>query len=182
MHARLRELEKQYYDLAQELFKERAKFEPELVEDYSLVSAEGLVALSELFGDKTELIVSHNMGDFCSYCTMWADCLEGSKKHLETRCSLVMVTSDPPDVFCRNAAERGWTYRILQDQSKDFTTAMGFYREGDGWGPGVSTFRRNPDGSIVRTGWAFYGPGDAFCPPWHYFSLLGIGEEDWSPQ
>lgn len=182
MNARLRELEKQFYDLAQELFAERAKSEPEAVLDYSLLSPEGAISLSELFGDKTELIVSHNMGEFCSYCTMWADCLEGSRKHLETRCALVMVTSDPPEVFQRNAAERGWTYRILQDESKEFTAAMGFWNEEHGWGPGVSTFRKNPDGTIVRTGWTEYGPGDAFCPPWHYFSLPGITEDDWSPK
>lgn len=182
MHQRLRELEKQFYDLAQELFAERAKFVPEPVRDYTLIGLDGPVTLGELFGDKSELIVSHNMGEFCSYCTMWADCLEGSKKHIETRCALVMVTSDPPEIFQRNAAERGLTYRILQDESKEFTAAMGFWREEDGWGPGVSTFRRLPDGTIVRTGWSFYGPGDAFCPPWHYFSLLGIGEDDWTPK
>lgn len=182
MNERIRELESKMYAMAQELFAERAKAEPEQVEDYSFVSADGPITLSALFADKSELVISHNMGEFCSYCTMWADCLEGSKMHLETRCSLAMVTSDPPEVYIRNATERGWTYTIVCDETKQFTQVMGFWSEEHGWGPGVSTFRKSADGKIVRTGWTEYGPGDAFCPPWHYFSLLGITEDDWTPK
>lgn len=181
MNKRIQEIEQQIEALVQELFAERAKAEPEPVCDFSFISKDGPVTLSELFGDKTELIVSHNMGDFCSYCTLWADCLEGSRKRLETRCALVMVTSDPPEVFVKNAQARGWTFNIVCDDSREFTQRMGFWDEQDGWGPGTSTFRKNPDGSILRTGWTTYGPGDAFCPPWHYFSLLGIFEDDWNP-
>src|SRR4051812_42025789 len=39
------------------------------------------VTLNELFGDKKELIVIHNMGKRCSYCTMWADGFSGMTKH-----------------------------------------------------------------------------------------------------
>lgn len=181
MNERIQELEQRMYKLAQELFAERAKAEPEPVSDYSFASTNGSVTLSELFGDKTELIISHNMGSFCSYCTMWADCLEGSKKIIETRCALVMVTSDQPAVFAPIAEKRGWTFTIVCDEDKQFTETMGFWTKEHGWGPGASTFRKNEDGSIVRTGWTMYGPGDAFCPPWHYFSLLGISEDHWSP-
>jgi hypothetical protein len=93
---------------------------------------------------------------------------------------------DPPaiNVDGRDPAvgvARGWTYPMATDATKEFTSAMGFWNEKEGWWPGCSTFRRNADGSIVRTGRAIFGPGDAFCPPWHFFSLLGIQEGDWEP-
>ena len=48
--------------------------EPELVGDYSFVAKTGeSVSLLELFGDKDELIVIHNMGKSCSHCSLWAD-------------------------------------------------------------------------------------------------------------
>jgi hypothetical protein len=38
--------------------------------------------------------------------------------------------------------------------------------------PGVSTLRKNADGSIERIGVSMFGPGDNFCSVWHFFGLL----------
>ena len=38
--------------------------------------------------------------------------------------------------------------------------------------PGVSTLRKNDDGSIERIGVSMFGPGDNFCSVWHFFGLL----------
>lgn len=182
MSDRIQELEKQIYDLNQELFRARAEGTPETVSpEFAFETAAGTVRLADLFGNKNELVLIHNMGKSCSYCTMWADVLEGSKKHLETRCALVLVSPDSPEDQRKLAAARGWTYRTVTDATKDFTSAMGFWTEENGWWPGASTFRKNADGSIVRTGKTIFGPGDAFCPPWHFFSMLGIDEEQWTP-
>lgn len=181
MNDQIKELEKKIEELTNELFAARAAAEPEAVGEFTFRTAEGEETLADLFGDKTELVLVHNMGKSCSYCTMWADCLEGSKGHIESRCALVMVTPDDPETQAKMAKAREWTYRLVTDETKDFTSAMGFWNETEGWWPAVSTFRKNPDGSIVRTGRAIYGPGDAFCPPWHFFSLLGIQDGDWAP-
>ena len=45
--------------------------------------------LSSLFGDRGGLIVVHNMGRDCSYCTMWADGFTGLLPHLESRAAFV---------------------------------------------------------------------------------------------
>jgi hypothetical protein len=51
----------------------------------------------------------------------------------------------------------------------------------DYW-PGISAFHREPDGTIVRTGKDFFGPGDDYCPPWRMFDLLHGGSGNWEPK
>ena len=42
--------------------------------DYDLVDSENQkIKLSQLFGTKKDLILVHNMGKSCPYCTMWAE-------------------------------------------------------------------------------------------------------------
>jgi hypothetical protein len=70
---------------------------------------------------------------------------------------------------------------MVSDRGGDFTSDMGFKTEKDGYWPGVSAFHKNEDGTIDRTGKAVFGPGDDFCPPWHFFDLLQGGAGDWEP-
>jgi predicted dithiol-disulfide oxidoreductase (DUF899 family) len=58
----------------------------------------GSVQLSDLFGEHEDLIVIHNMGVSCPYCTLWADGFNGLIRHLEDRAAFVMVSPDPPDI------------------------------------------------------------------------------------
>ncbi len=56
----------------QRLVEARKRRPKEPVNDYTLQDSEGKnVTLSELFGDKEDLILVHNMGTGCSSCTMW---------------------------------------------------------------------------------------------------------------
>ncbi|HJT09252.1 MAG TPA: DUF899 family protein, partial [Candidatus Nitrosotalea sp.] len=58
----------------------------EQVNDYELLDSENRkVNLSKLFGKKKDLIIVHNMGKTCPYCTMWADGFNGLLPHLEDR-------------------------------------------------------------------------------------------------
>jgi predicted dithiol-disulfide oxidoreductase (DUF899 family) len=175
-------LEKQIDELNEELFKLRAAAPAQPVEDFTFQSESGPVKLSELFGDKNELILIHNMGRGCDYCTMWADGFESMRRHLESRAAFVLVSPQTPDKQAEVRAERGWTYRMVQDADKEFTKAMGFLTDKEGWWPGTSVFVKNADGTISRTGKAIFGPGDAFCAPWHFFSLLPGGAGDWEPK
>ena len=64
----------------------RKKLDNKLVPDYTLKDPDGHpVNLHSLFGTKDDLIIIHNMGKSCPYCTLWADGLIGFKKHLENR-------------------------------------------------------------------------------------------------
>ncbi|MCY3748055.1 MAG: DUF899 family protein, partial [Chloroflexi bacterium] len=56
---------------AQQRLKEvRRRVPSEPVQDYRLRGPDGPVRLSELFGAKSDLILIHNMGTGCPYCTM----------------------------------------------------------------------------------------------------------------
>lgn len=181
MDARIRELQEKLDELTEELWELRKSTQPEPVDDHELMSQDGPVRLSTLFGDAKELLVIHNMGESCSYCTLWADSLASSVRPIETRCPLVLVSPDAPQRQAEIKAERGWPYQMVSDQSRAFSTALGFYREEQGWWPGVSAFTRNEEGKILRTNWTHFGPGDSFAAVFHFFSLLPGGVGDWEP-
>jgi predicted dithiol-disulfide oxidoreductase (DUF899 family) len=74
----IEEKEKELIRVKEELAALRKQLPSFTVKDYLLATTEGTnVALSELFGDKKELVVIHNMGKSCPYCTLWADGLNG---------------------------------------------------------------------------------------------------------
>ena len=157
--------------------------EPEPVEDHTLRTPDGdEVRLSELFGGKRDLIVAHNMGKGCVYCTLWADGFRGYTEHLEDRAGFVLCSHDEPETLRAFAAERGWNFRCVSGAGSGFTGAMGFLGPSGGPEPGVSAFHKLSDGSIVRTGSAPFGPGDDFCPVWPFFDLLKGGADGWEPR
>jgi predicted dithiol-disulfide oxidoreductase (DUF899 family) len=160
----------------------RSSAEPQSVSDYALADRDGKdVMLSELFGDKSDLIVVHNMGQGCRYCTLWADGFNGVYKHLEDRAGFVVVSADPPEKMRNFAESRNWHFRIVSNNDSPFTRDMGYEVDGKPQ-PGVSTFRRDSDGSIARIANAPFGPGDEFCAVWHLFDMLADGPDGWEPQ
>ena len=157
-----------------------------LTSDYVLYDWENTpIPLSQLFGEKEDLIVIHNMGKSCVYCTLWADEINGIRQHLEDRAALVVVSPNPPEVQRAFADSRGWKFRMLSDRDMDFSFDMGFAREKDGkrWAqPGFSTFHRAEDGTITRVGYDEFGPGDMYSSVWHFLELLKDGAKDWEPE
>jgi predicted dithiol-disulfide oxidoreductase (DUF899 family) len=164
------------------LLKEKAQGP---VDDYLLQGPQGPVRLSELFGERDELIVSFNMGKHCAYCTLWADSANGVLRHLQQMAPFVVVSPDPPEVQAAFAAERGWHFPMVSHTGSTFARDMGFAAPSEDGGtslwPGVSTFRR-VDGRIERVGMAFYGPGDPYCSVYHFFALLSSEGEGFVPQ
>ena len=161
----------------------RREAEPEAFEDFYFRDRDGgTVRLSELFGDAPDLILVHNMGTSCPYCTMWADGLNGLRGHLENRAAFAVVS---PDTFEKQRAfadGRGWNFRMFSAAECDFTKAAGFEADDGSPMPGVSTFRKKDDGRIERVGRAWFGPGDDFCATWHLFDLLADGTAGWQPK
>lgn len=143
------------------------------------------VALNDLFGDKDDLIVVHNMGKRCVYCTLWADGINGFHHHIEDRAAFVVVSPDSPETQQDFANSRGWKFKMLSDKDHSFSMDMGFGKEKDGKYyalPGYSTFHREKDGTIKRIGYDEFGPGDLYAPIWHMFDLLPDGADNWEPQ
>ena len=174
LEAELLEKQKRLSDL-------RGKLPPEEIPNYVLKGSNGKkVKLSEMFDDKEDLIVIHNMGKSCSYCTLWADGFNGVLQHLESRAAFVVVSPDPPEVQAAFAQNRGWQFKMYSSEGSTFTEDMGFKR-GNGWLPGVSTFYKKTDDKIFHISKANFGPGDSFCASWHLFDLLANGVNDWQP-
>lgn len=151
------------------------------VSDYAFQSATGEVRLSELFGEHTDLMVVHNMGRSCDYCSLWADGFSGLTNQLESRTAFVLVSPDPLPLLSETARLRGWTFKVVSSQGTSFFKDMGFEdAEGNPW-PGVSTFSRESDGTVRRVASAPFGPGDDYCAIWHLFDLLDSGVNGWEP-
>jgi len=153
----------------------------EHVADYTLAGPRGPVKLSALFGPKRDLIVVHNMGRSCRYCTMWADGFNGLLPHLADRAAFAVVSPDPVAVQRKFAASRGWKFPLYSGKDSAFIHDMGFLPAPDQPQPGVSTFCRMR-GKIYRVASAPFGPFDAFCATWPLFALLADGVADWEPR
>ena len=155
----------------------------EKFEDHVLTSYEvGEVRLSELFGKKRDLLIVHNMGENCPYCTMWADGLDGVLDHLLSRTGFAVVSPDPPDAQAEFLRKRQWRFRLLSNHGGEFTKAAGFETDDGSPMPGVSAFRMTEEGDIFRVGRSFFGPHDDFCAVWHLFDLLQDGAAGWQPK
>jgi predicted dithiol-disulfide oxidoreductase (DUF899 family) len=180
----LEQVEKQIMDLKKRATELRRSLPPLPVQDYEFRDRDDRpVRLSQLFGDRTDLLVVHNMGRGCRYCTLWADGFIGLNAHINSRCPIVISTPDEPAVMSAFAASRNWPFRMVSIRGTTFASDMGF-GPGDGkvW-PGVSAFHRQPDGTIVRTARSpLWGPGDDYSPAFHLLDLLKDGPNGWEPQ
>jgi predicted dithiol-disulfide oxidoreductase (DUF899 family) len=151
--------------------------------DYAFTTWDGgEVRLSELFGDRDDLVLVHNMGAACTYCTMWADGFNGLVPHLESRAAFVVVSPDPPAAQREFAQGRGWRFRMVSAHDSPFVRDAGFQEDDGGFLPGFSTFHRGADGKLYRVAHREFGPGDDFCATWHFFDLLEGGVKGWEPE
>jgi predicted dithiol-disulfide oxidoreductase (DUF899 family) len=155
-----------------------AAVEPQQVQDYEFTGSDGPRRLSELFGDHEDLIVIHNMGVSCAYCTLWADGYNGIHQHVITRAAFAVVSPDRPAVQREFAENRGWKFPMLSHAGSSFAADMGYVSASGGWMPGVSVFRRQGD-AIMRVSDTGFSPGDDFCTLWHFFDLLPGGVGEW---
>ena len=161
----------------------RKQLIPEEIEDYDFINADGnIVRLSDLFGDKNDLIVIHNMGRKCPYCTLWADGFNGIYQHLENRAAFVVISHDSPETMKVFAESRNWKFRILSNDGGPFTRDMGYEDESGSPQPGISTFHRNENGMVHRISHTSFGPGDDFCAVWHILDMLKDSAAGWAPK
>lgn len=182
-HAEIARLRRAVMEAQRALAEAQRKLAPEPMKDAALRDDEGReVRLSSLFGAGRDLLVIHNMGRSCVYCTMWADALASSHAHVLSRTALVLVSPDEPAVMREFAASRQWPFRMISMRGTSFARDMGYENEQGQVLPGVSALYRGDDGAIVRTARAEFGPGDVFCPAWHLFDLLKDGRGAWEPR
>lgn len=181
LEQRLADKEKQFNTLQQEMNALRREVAAMPVQDYPLQDFEGnTVMLSDAFGEHERMLLIHNMGFACSYCTLWAEGFNGFWKHVETEqyatpTKFLLVSNDRPDQQKAGATMRGWTMPMLSARGTDLFADLGFAKQENGewnWWPGVSALKKNADGSLERTGMAVFGPGDEFCAFWPFQELF----------
>lgn len=181
---------RQIEELQQELIEKRKALrelrrstmsEP-IAKEYRFAGTDGATAtLAELFDHRQELFLIHNMGTGCRYCTLWADGFNGMLPHLENRAAFVVVSPDPPEKQQAFALSRGWRFRMWSTGDEFLVDMKMADEKGAPW-PGISVFKRQESGLVVRTGYDYFGPGDDYCPIWHIMDLLPEGAGDWRPR
>jgi len=176
------ELEKQIQDSQEKLYALHRERESQNVNNYSFSSREGKISLTDLFGPHQELILIHNMGTTCPYCTLWADGINGMIKHFESRAALVVCSDDSVETQSQFAVSRGWKFKMISAADSTFTKDMNFIHSKGYHTPGVSIFKKDLAVKLTRTTRAGFGPGDAFCSLWSFFELLPKGYNGWKPK
>ncbi len=151
------------------------------VEDYELKDHWGkTVLLSEAFGKHDKLVLVHNMGNHCNYCTLWAEGFKGIWRHLGSgeygnSTAFLLVNNDNPETQRNVAAKHGWDFPMLSAKGTTLFADLGFQTDEDGksyYNPGVSTLMKDESGRIHRNAKESFGPGDMFCSVFHFFDLF----------
>lgn len=169
---RIYALEGRIFELEEELSELRAKLSGEEVADVALTNWDGAsVRLSALFGDQNRMLLIHNMGFDCPYCTMWADGFNAVYDHVAAKAAFVLSSPDPIDRQMRQATARGWRFPMVSTKGSTLAKDLGFERDGKPL-PGVSALIKRADGVLTRYNMASFGPGDRFCPVWNLLDLL----------
>lgn len=173
-------LEREIMEKALKLAELRRAESAPNIDDYEFQTLAGKTRLSELFGGREKLLVIHNMGQGCRYCTLWADGLNGVLDHLEDAMAVVLVSKNSPDEQRRMALDRGWRFRMASHGGGKYMTEQ-CGMAGHANMPGAA-FYELADGKITRRGRTYFGPGDLYSPVWHLLALGGVGAADWTPQ
>lgn len=153
------------------------------VEDYGLTGMDGQpVKLSQLFGDSRELLVIHNMGPRCAYCTLWADGFNGFLPQLESRVPVVLASPAGAEAQRKFGESRGWRFRMVSTMGSRFTRHLGFEDANGNLRAGVSVLVRTEDGGIARRAFDGFAPGDPYCGLYALLDLLPEGAGEWEPR
>jgi predicted dithiol-disulfide oxidoreductase (DUF899 family) len=159
------------------------------------------VKLSELFGDKSSLVVYSMMfprdpddtrpgassgataelpllDSPCPSCTALLDQLDGSARHVAPLLSFVVVGRAPFERLQTFAKERGWrNLRFVSAAANDFTRDYHGQNEGGANRPMLNVFTKNA--GQIRHFWGsemLYAPGDPGQDPRH----VGTLEPSWN--
>lgn len=178
-------LQKEIFEKQKELALLIKSQEPERIQNYAFKNLYGeTIHLLDLFADRDELILIHNMGKSCVYCTMWADTLSGSFSVIKDRVPIVLTSPDDVPTLKEFSAARNWQMPCISYNGTDFSVDLGFAKDIEGrrwYEPGFSVLQLK-DGQIYRTAKDGFGPGDFYCAPWHLFALLPHGVAGWQPK
>lgn len=150
---------------------------------YTFEGPDGQVTLSDLFGDKSQLIVQHFMFDpewdeGCKSCSFMADHMDPSVVHLAHRdTAFAAVSKAPLEKLVAYRKRMQWSFNWVSSYNSDFNrdfhvsftdeelenkTCQYNYREDVSFpsreAPGISVFARDDSGNLYHT-YSVYGRG-----------------------
>jgi predicted dithiol-disulfide oxidoreductase (DUF899 family) len=178
--AEIEKLSVQIFELTTKLHELQKTNGGSTIPNYPFETQHGRTSLLDLFGDQDTLMLIHNMGQGCRWCTVWADGFNGFLPHLESAMSVVLVSKDAPDVQRRFANSRGWRFRLASHGGGDYIQEQST-EAGVNNMPGVVVYQCSGE-TITRKNSAVFGPGDLYCSLWHLLALTGLGEGEFTPQ
>ena len=176
----IQQLSMQIYELTQQLHELQRAHTGDEVPNYEFATQQGTATLLDLFAGRDRLLVIHNMGQACRYCTLWGDGFNGQLGHLENVMSVVLVSKNTPEEQRRFANERGWRFRLASHGGGDYIKEQ-TVMEGQENMPGAVVYERQGD-VIRRKNAVIFGYGDMFCSAWNLLALAGVSPDDWHPQ
>ena len=180
MTSEINKIEGQLFELTNQLAKLRAANPGTEVNNYVFETLGGQITLLELFADQDKLLLIHNMGQGCRYCTLWADGLNGFVPHLESAMALALVSRDTPELQRRFANSRGWRFQLASHGGGKYIQEQ-TVMEGAANEPGAVVYERRGD-RIFRKNSCIFGPGDLYCSIWPLLGMAGLSDGDWTPQ
>ncbi len=173
-------LEQQIFELTTELNVLRKLNAGDEVRNYAFATINGKTDLLSMFGDKERMLLIHNMGQGCRYCTLWADGFNGFLQHRESAMSVVLVSKDPPELQRQFANSRDWRFRLASHGGGDYIREQTVMDGAENM-PGAVVYELDGD-KITRKNSCVFGPGDMYCSAWSLMGLAGLGDGDWTPQ
>lgn len=174
-----------------------------LDENYVFETETGEVSFSELFGDKSQLIVYHFMfgpewAEGCKSCSFWADSFNGLEPHLNGRdIAFVAVSRAPVSSLMPFKKRMGWSFNWVSSHSNSFNADfhVSFSSDHNSENPatynfqemssfpmeeahGTSVFAKDEDGNIYHT-YSTYGRGlDATNAAYSYIDMVPKGRDE----
>lgn len=171
-------------------------------EEYLFNSPEGKQTLSDLFDDRSQLIIYHFMygpdwEEGCPSCSFWADNFNGIDIHLKHRdISLVAVSRAGLDTLEAYKKRMGWEFKWVSSYGSDFN--LDYYvsftpdemDQGEMFynfsttnfpseeAPGISVFCKDENGQVFHT-YSCYARGlDMLNGAYHYMDLAPKGRDE----
>jgi peroxiredoxin len=176
--AQIEELNRQLQETEQRLTELKRQWGAADVQDFVLQGPDGPVRLSEAFAGHEYMVLIHNMGRNCPYCTLWADGFSSLARFIEegvpggsTRAAFVVISPDTPGAQQEFAQSRGWKFRMLSDQGAMLARELGYADQNGALWPGVSILKREA-GQIHRVARDNFGPGDKYNAVFSFFQLI----------
>jgi predicted dithiol-disulfide oxidoreductase (DUF899 family) len=170
--------------------------------EYLFEGPNGKQALSELFDERSQLIVYHFMSDpvweeACLHCSFWADNFNGITVHLNQRdVTMIAVSWAPYSKLAAYRKRMGWNFKWVCSWNTDFkfdhhvsfsaeelVNKPAFYNfvtrdPHSSEREGVSVFYKDPEGRVFHTYSAYARGIDMLNVAYHYPDLFPKGRDE----